>query len=138
MNNDILNELSTNFIEYAVAVNTDRSIPDSACGLKHVARRILWAAFEKGYTAFGKTTMMQGKIAKFIVASNFCRFTYAVCKAIAFFFIIAGHIPSHYPHQEIVLQIGISYIPFCITMYTEFGILLTIGNVKFLKICNIT
>ena len=45
-------------------------------------------AFEKGYTAFGKTTMMQGKIAKFIVASNFCRFTYAVCKAVAFFFLI--------------------------------------------------
>ena len=42
-------------------------------------------AFEKGYTAFGSTTMMQGKIAKFIVASNFCRFTYAVCKACAFF-----------------------------------------------------
>ena len=64
-------------------------------------------AFEKGYTAFGKTTMMQGKIAKFIVASNFCRFTYAVCKAVAFFFLIAGHIPSQYAHQETILQIGI-------------------------------
>jgi len=64
-------------------------------------------AFEKGYTAFGKTTMMQGKIAKFIVASNFCRFTYAVCKAVAFFFLIAGHIPARYQNQEIILQIGI-------------------------------
>lgn len=64
-------------------------------------------AFERGYTAFGKTTMMQGKIAKFIVASNFCRFTYAVCKAVAFFFLIAGHIPTPYAHQEIILQIGI-------------------------------
>ena len=27
-------------------------------------------AFEKGYTAFGKTTMIQGKVAKFIVASE--------------------------------------------------------------------
>ena len=51
-------------------------------------------AFEKGFTAFGKTTMMQGKIAKFIVASNFCRFTYAVCKAVAFFFMILGHLPQ--------------------------------------------
>ncbi len=64
-------------------------------------------AFEKGYTAFGKTTMMQGKIAKFIVASNFCRFTYAVCKAVAFFFLIAGHIPTPFKNQEIILQIGI-------------------------------
>ena len=48
-NNDILNELSTNFIEYAVAVNTDRAIPDATSGLKPVARRILWGAFEKGY-----------------------------------------------------------------------------------------
>ena len=64
-------------------------------------------AFEKGFTAFGKTTMMQGRIAKFIVASNFCRFTYAVCKAVAFFFIIAGNIPTQYMYQETILQIGI-------------------------------
>ena len=64
-------------------------------------------AFEKGYTAFGSTTMMQGKIAKFIVASNFCRFTYAVCKAIAFFFLIAGHIPHQFAYQETILQVGI-------------------------------
>ena len=50
-NNDLLNELSTNFIEYAVAVNTDRAIPDATCGLKPVAKRILWGAFEKGYTS---------------------------------------------------------------------------------------
>lgn len=64
-------------------------------------------AFEKGYTAFGKTTMMQGKIAKFIVASNFCRFTYAVCKAIAFFFIILGHMPFEFMYQQYILQTGI-------------------------------
>lgn len=64
-------------------------------------------AFEQGYTAFGATTMMQGKIAKFIVASNFSRFTYAVCKAIAFFFLIAGHMPQNYPNQEIILNIGV-------------------------------
>ncbi len=63
-------------------------------------------AFEKGYTAFGKTTMMQGKIAKFIVASNFCRFTYAVCKAVAFFFLIAGHFPLEYAIKENVLLVG--------------------------------
>jgi len=60
-NNDLLNELSTNFIEYAVAVNSDRAIPDSACGLKPVARRILWSAFEKGYT-FSKPHVKSAKI----------------------------------------------------------------------------
>ena len=49
-NNDILNELSTNFIEYAVAVNTDRAIPDATSGLKPAHSRILWGASEKGYT----------------------------------------------------------------------------------------
>ena len=60
-NNDILNELSTNFIEYAVAVNTDRAIPDATCGLKPVARRLLWGAFERGYT-FSKPHVKSAKI----------------------------------------------------------------------------
>ena len=75
-------------------------------------------AFEQGFTAFGSTTMMQGKIAKFIVASNFCRFTYAVCKAVAFFFLIAGHIPTPYAYQETLLHIGeicaIISVAFCV------------------------
>ena len=45
--NDIVNELSTNFIEYAVACNTDRAIPDARDGLKPVAKRIIWSAFEE-------------------------------------------------------------------------------------------
>ncbi len=48
-------------------------------------------ALAEGYTAFGEKTMMQNKIAKFIVASNFCRFTYAVLKAVAFVLLIAGN-----------------------------------------------
>ena len=64
-------------------------------------------AFEKGYTAFGEKTMMQGKIAKFIVASNFCRFSYAVCKAVAFFFLIAGNMPQDYACKALILQVGI-------------------------------
>lgn len=51
MQYDIYNELSTNFIEYAVAVNTDRAIPDAKSGLKPVAKRILWSAFEEGRTS---------------------------------------------------------------------------------------
>lgn len=49
MNNDIYNELSTNFIEYAVAVNTDRSIPNATDGLKPVAKRIIYGAFDCGF-----------------------------------------------------------------------------------------
>ena len=48
-NSDLINELGTNFIEYAVAVNTDRAIPNSEDGLKPVHKRILWAAYEGGY-----------------------------------------------------------------------------------------
>ena len=43
-------ELSTNFIEYAMAVNTDRAIPDAKTGLKPVATRILWGAYRDGFT----------------------------------------------------------------------------------------
>lgn len=49
MINDIINELGTNFIEYAVAVNTDRSIPNATDGLKPVAKRILYSAFDCGF-----------------------------------------------------------------------------------------
>lgn len=49
MYNDVLNELGTNFIEYAVAVNTDRAIPNATDGLKPVAKRILYGAFDCGF-----------------------------------------------------------------------------------------
>ena len=46
--NDVKNELGKNFIEYAAAVNTDRALPDAKSGLKPVAKRILWSAYEQG------------------------------------------------------------------------------------------
>ena len=46
--NELTKELGTNFIEYAVAVNTDRAIPDATSGLKPVARRILYGAYDGG------------------------------------------------------------------------------------------
>lgn len=61
MKNDVTNELGTNFIEYAVAVNTDRAIPDATSGLKPVARRILWSAFESGRTS-SKSHVKSGMI----------------------------------------------------------------------------
>ena len=48
MKNNLIQELGTNFIEYAVAVNTDRAIPDARSGLKPVATRILYGAYDSG------------------------------------------------------------------------------------------
>ena len=48
---DLVEELGTNFIEYAVAVNTDRSIPDAKTGLKPVAKRILYDAYDEGFSS---------------------------------------------------------------------------------------
>lgn len=50
-------------------------------------------ALEQGYTAFGKTTMMQTKLGHFLVASNFSRGSYAVTKALAFALLILCNFP---------------------------------------------
>ena len=48
---DLINELGENFIEYAVAVNTDRAIPDATDGLKPVAKRLIYCAYDNGYVS---------------------------------------------------------------------------------------
>jgi len=63
-------------------------------------------ALEQGFTAFGNTTMMESKLGRFIVASNFSRFSYAVFKAVAFAFLIAAHIPSEYGVKETISLIA--------------------------------
>ncbi|MCD8024537.1 MAG: CDP-alcohol phosphatidyltransferase family protein [Candidatus Gastranaerophilales bacterium] len=90
-------------------------------------------ALEKGYTPFGEKTMMQGKIAKFIVASNFSRFTYALCKAAAFLLIILGHIRFEYPHKEIVLQTGIICAIIAVIFCVLRGIPVIFESKRFLK-----
>lgn len=61
MQSDVRQELSINFVEYAVAVNTDRAIPDAKSGLKPVAKRILWSAFEEG-RSFSKPHVKSARI----------------------------------------------------------------------------
>ncbi len=51
-------------------------------------------AGSQGFTAFGAKTMMQSTVGKFLVASNFSRFTYAIVKALAFCLIIAAQVSS--------------------------------------------
>ena len=51
MFNDLTKELGKNFIEYAVAVNSDRAIPDAKSGLKPVAKRIIYGTFDQGHSS---------------------------------------------------------------------------------------
>ena len=51
-------------------------------------------ALSKGYTAFGKTSMQQSKIGKFICASKFMRISYAVAKVAAFMLLIVVYTPG--------------------------------------------
>ena len=62
MQNDIRQELSTNFIEYAVACNTDRAIPNAKDGLKPVAKRILWGAEDKTKCVSSKPHIKAAKL----------------------------------------------------------------------------
>lgn len=48
---ELTHELGQNFIEYAMAVNTDRSLPDAKTGLKPVHRRIIYDSFANGHTS---------------------------------------------------------------------------------------
>lgn len=50
-NYEICQEMGQNFIDYAYAVNTDRSIPAAADGLKPVHRRILWSMYKEKNTS---------------------------------------------------------------------------------------
>lgn len=63
-------------------------------------------ALEQGYTAFGSSTMMRSKLGKFIVASNFSRFSYAVTKAVAFALLIAAHVPQEYQYKDLITSIA--------------------------------
>jgi CDP-diacylglycerol---glycerol-3-phosphate 3-phosphatidyltransferase len=64
-------------------------------------------ALEQGYTAFGQSTMMESKVGRFLVASNFSRGSYAVFKATAFALLIAAHVPNQdYIFKNYVYQLA--------------------------------
>ena len=48
--NNIVNEIESSFIEYAMSVIKSRALPDLRDGLKPVHRRILYSMYESGYT----------------------------------------------------------------------------------------
>src|ERR1700682_2864825 len=51
-----------NMINYAIAVNLDRSVPDLYDGLKPVQRRILWAASQQTRNEFVKSARIIGDV----------------------------------------------------------------------------
>jgi len=46
---DIVDEMKTSYLDYAMSVIVSRALPDVRDGLKPVHRRILWSAYENGY-----------------------------------------------------------------------------------------
>lgn len=52
---EIVSEMKTSFIDYAMSVITDRALPDIKDGLKPVQRRILYTLHELGLTSGAKT-----------------------------------------------------------------------------------
>ncbi len=48
--NNIVNEISSSFMEYSLSVIKSRALPDLRDGLKPVHRRILYSMYESGYT----------------------------------------------------------------------------------------
>ena len=50
-NNNIVDEVSKSFVDYAASVITARAIPDLRDGLKPVHRRILYGMWEEGHTS---------------------------------------------------------------------------------------
>lgn len=49
-------ELKRSYLDYAMSVIVSRALPDARDGLKPVHRRILWSAYESGYTPDKKYT----------------------------------------------------------------------------------
>jgi hypothetical protein len=48
-------------------------------------------ALEKGFTAFGQSSLMKHPLGVLLVSSRFSRWTYAVCKALCFCFVILAN-----------------------------------------------
>ncbi|HBG49405.1 MAG TPA: CDP-alcohol phosphatidyltransferase family protein [Cyanobacteria bacterium UBA9971] len=90
-------------------------------------------ALEQGFTAFGSTTMMKNPIGKFIVASNFVRFTYAVCKAVAFALLIAAHVPADYQYKSIITIIAYASVYIAVLLCIARGIPVMLESKRFLK-----
>src|SRR6476469_1504981 len=48
---NIVDEMKTSYLDYAMSVIVARALPDVRDGLKPVHRRILWSAYESGFSS---------------------------------------------------------------------------------------
>jgi CDP-diacylglycerol--glycerol-3-phosphate 3-phosphatidyltransferase len=87
---------------------------------------------EKGFTAFGAKTMMQSSIGKFLVTSNFSRFSYAVAKAIAFCLMILIHTNLHYSWLNALAHFFV-YFACVLCVIRGLPVLLETGDLLFVK-----
>ena len=92
-------------------------------------------AFEKGYTAFGKTTMMESKLGRFLVASNYSRGSYAVAKAFAFVLMIVAYVPNSpdnlQKYQHPVLQVALVCVWISVIFCVLRGLPVVIEGMRF-------
>jgi DNA gyrase subunit A len=58
---DIVDEMKTSYLDYAMSVIVARALPDVRDGLKPVHRRILWTSHENGFTS-GKAYRKSARI----------------------------------------------------------------------------
>ncbi len=87
---------------------------------------------EQGFTAFGEKTMMKSSIGKFLVASNFSRFSYAVAKAFAFCLLILLHCGIQIPYLVSVAYFFVYFsCVFCVIR--GLPVLLEAGELLFVK-----
>jgi CDP-diacylglycerol--glycerol-3-phosphate 3-phosphatidyltransferase len=86
---------------------------------------------KKGFTPFGEKTMMQNKIFKFIVASNFTRFAYAATKALAFSLLIAVNYPDYFDLKRQLYPISYFIVYLAVFFCIIRGIPVLIESKKF-------
>jgi phosphatidylglycerophosphate synthase len=87
---------------------------------------------EKGFTAFGDKTMMQSSLGKFLVASNFSRFSYAVAKALAFCLLILVHTNIHWSWLPSVAHFFV-YFACIFCVIRGLPVLLEAGDLLFIE-----
>ena len=65
IDNPLITEIETSYLEYAFSVIYARALPDARDGLKPVHRRILWSMYEQGYRpdrAYVKSARVVGDV----------------------------------------------------------------------------
>jgi len=125
---------NTLWVTFAVLGWLPLAFPIIALTRGFVVDSIRSVAMEKGYTAFGETSMQSDKIGYFICSSKFSRISYAVAKVLAFILIIWAKAPGLTPHFSkfmfaVAYLMAVIAIEFCVLR----GLPVLFESKKFLK-----